>query len=102
MALLDVQLATHAIVFLELPATYATYPDFVDEFELVLSQPENSWMMDGVFEVVVCSMLLQYIGHTCNYINFMNGICSLHNNIYHLNPCIVNSIDIDSSSSYTN
>ena len=43
-ALLDVQLDC----VLELSATYATYSDFVDEFELVLSQPENSWMMDGV------------------------------------------------------
>lgn len=33
---------------LELPATYGTYPDFVEEFEVVLSQPENSWIMDGL------------------------------------------------------
>ena len=28
---------------LELSSTYTTYPEFVSEFERVLSQPENCW-----------------------------------------------------------
>lgn len=33
---------------LELPSTYTTYPSFVDEFQSILSQPENAWTMDAI------------------------------------------------------
>ena len=33
---------------LELPTTYITYPEFVSEFEAILSEPEYTWRMDSI------------------------------------------------------
>lgn len=33
---------------LDLPSTYCTYPDFVMEFQEVLSQSEIAWTMDAI------------------------------------------------------
>ncbi len=32
----------------ELPSSYTTYLDFVDEFDEVLTQPEMAWTMDAL------------------------------------------------------
>lgn len=33
---------------LELPTTYSSYPEFISEFNHLLLQPENEWIMDAV------------------------------------------------------
>ncbi len=42
--LLEDQLVTRVVLTLELPYTYATYPEFVKEFTAILSSDEG-WLM---------------------------------------------------------
>ena len=39
---------TNSTNMLELPATYGSYPEFVKEFQQVLSDETYSWIMDAL------------------------------------------------------